>query len=236
MSQFEYQYKDHQIRYELKRTRRKTLGVYIYPDRRVQLRVPQSASQKTIDLYLQKSGGWVVEQLSLLGEGVATPVETYQQGELHYFMGRPYSLVVSAGRPQEVTLSESSCCLNMRTLDPHDVDRNKRLLKHWYKAQASEVFAQRLKACRVKMHKYALPDSSLRFRWMKTRWGSCSSKAVITLNLELLKYSQDIIDYVIVHELCHLREFNHSKKFYAMMDDVMPDWRLRKSSLEMGMR
>jgi len=69
---------------------------------------------------------------------------------------------------------------------------------------------------------------------MKSRWGSCSTHGAITLNLNLVQASAPLIDYVIVHELCHLREFNHSPRFWALVASVIPDWKTRRKALNRG--
>jgi predicted metal-dependent hydrolase len=73
---------------------------------------------------------------------------------------------------------------------------------------------------------------SMRILAMKSQWGSCSPKGLITLNPALVKASRDCIDYVILHEFCHLAEHNHGKKFYRLMGQVMPNWETVKNRLD----
>lgn len=230
MKLFDYYHGDRLIQYELKRTRRKTLGLYIYPDRRVQLRVPYKVESQLIEQYLCKSGPWIVRQLEQLKDAPRVLPLACVGGTRHYFRGRSYTLEVKEGRPQRVEIEGDH--LFLYSLDVSDEPRNKRVLKNWYKQQAKKVFSQRLQYCWQQLQSFGLAEPSLRLRWMKTRWGSCSSKAVITLNIELIKYAETELDYVVIHELCHLREFNHGPKFYAMMDKALPDWRARKITLE----
>jgi predicted metal-dependent hydrolase len=75
------------------------------------------------------------------------------------------------------------------------------------------------------MKDFALPPSDIALRKMKSRWGSCSRKGKITLNTQLVRYPMACIDAVVVHELCHLLEFNHSRRFYDLMDRAYPQWR-----------
>ena len=76
------------------------------------------------------------------------------------------------------------------------------------------------------------PPEKLILRAMKSRWGTCSNDGRVTLNLKLMQLDIDLLDYVIVHELCHLREFNHSPRFYALLDAAMPDWKQRRRTLQ----
>jgi predicted metal-dependent hydrolase len=82
------------------------------------------------------------------------------------------------------------------------------------------------------MKELSLPFPELRIRKMRSRWGSCSRRAEITLNLELIRMPLDCIDYVITHELCHLVEFNHSARFYELQSRFFPDWKERRRQLE----
>jgi len=77
-----------------------------------------------------------------------------------------------------------------------------------------------------------LPFPELKIRKMRTRWGSCTRRGVITLNLELVRMPPACIDYVISHELCHLVEFNHSARFYQLQERFVPDWQVRKRELD----
>ena len=230
MNLFEHYHDGQLIRYELKRTSRKTLGVYVYPSRRVQLRVPHKAKPRLIEQYLDKNGAWIIQQLSQLQNVPTDIAPTFVDGSKHCVRGKLYTLSVRQGRPQRVAVEGE--ILQLYSLDVSDEQRNERILKDWYKQQAQTVFAQRLEYCWQQVQRFDLVEPSLRLRWMKTRWGSCSSRAVVTLNIELIKYAEPELDYVVVHELCHLREFNHSPKFYAMMDEALPDWRARKAVLD----
>jgi predicted metal-dependent hydrolase len=80
--------------------------------------------------------------------------------------------------------------------------------------------------------KYNFSVRQIRIRSQKTRWGSCSTSGNISLNYKLMKYRKELIDYVIVHELCHLREMNHSKKFWKHVEKIIPDYKLLKKELK----
>ena len=87
------------------------------------------------------------------------------------------------------------------------------------------MFHERLCACFQRVAHTGVAFPTLTIRQMKTRWGSCSRDSRILLNLRLIQAPIEYIDYVIVHELCHLKERNHSKRYYALLDTTMPDWR-----------
>jgi len=116
---------------------------------------------------------------------------------------------------------------------PNTADKNEieKLLKDWYRKHAKKRFENYLTESFLFMKKHGIPYPHLVVQEMKTRWGSCSNSGRITLNLNLIKHSSLCIQYVIVHELCHLKYHNHSKDFYNLLKKVMPDWEKRKYKL-----
>ena len=105
------------------------------------------------------------------------------------------------------------------------------ILDRWYLEQAKRVFQEIAIPLMKQMEKYNVAPTSFTIRKMKTRWGSCSRKGSISLNLHLIKLQEPCIKEVILHELCHLVHFNHSKEFYALMTAEMPDWKVWKKEL-----
>lgn len=105
------------------------------------------------------------------------------------------------------------------------------LLANWYKARAKEVFARRLNAM-LDQAIWVTGRPALRILTMQTQWGSCSPHGRITLNQHLVKAPRECIDYVILHELCHIAEHNHSEHFYRLMSQVMPGWEKTKERLD----
>lgn len=109
------------------------------------------------------------------------------------------------------------------TLRHKSTEKVLQLLTDWYKARAREVFARRLSPM-VEQALWVSESPPLRILSMQTQWGSCSPNGRVTLNPSLVKAPRECIDYVILHELCHLAEHNHSERFYRLMGQVIPDW------------
>jgi predicted metal-dependent hydrolase len=118
------------------------------------------------------------------------------------------------------------------TLQESTHDRVKTKLENWYRQQARQLFAERLAVYGQTAHWIGEEPPPMRLRRMKRTWGSCSSKGVITLNPHLVKSPPECIDYVIAHEVCHLREHNHGKDFYALQEQLFPGWRAAKTHLQ----
>jgi hypothetical protein len=106
------------------------------------------------------------------------------------------------------------------------------LLDAWYREHAQTVFAARIKICLDSARSLNIPSIGFVLRKMTRRWGSCTKAGTILLNPELVRVSVFCIDYVIMHELCHIRAHNHGPEFYRLLGRSMPDWERRKKKLD----
>lgn len=212
---------------QLRETRRRTMGLYVFPDGRVEIRVPKGTPRGQALAFAHGREAWLRKTLSGLPETPPTP--TYADGALHPYLGDALVLHVRQGKTRRVVRNDDR--LWLRVVDPDDTARVEHALREWYRGRARSVFAERL------AHWFpavGLPPAlmpGLRIRAMRSRWGSCSSRGSINLNLWLIRAPLVCIDYVIVHELAHLLEFNHGPRFYAHMDRMMPDWRNHRRAL-----
>jgi predicted metal-dependent hydrolase len=211
--------------YQVRYSKRRTLALYVYPDQRVEVRAPLGCPEAVVQGFVADKSAWVQRKLAEFSRRPPVVAE-FDIGQPQPYLGAHYPLVLIPERPFGVWLAADRLLLRCRA-----ESGAARLLADWYRRQAQEVFAQRLLACREKMADFRLPEPALRLRRMRRRWGSCSSDGKITLNLDLVRYPLHLIDYVIVHELCHLREFHHGPAFYRMMDAALPDWQERRSEL-----
>ena len=114
----------------------------------------------------------------------------------------------------------------------NDTPSVKKAVDQWYRKRAREVLGRYLEKCYTVASRHGVPEPLLVIRTMQRRWGSCSNKGRITLNVNLIKVPVHCIEYVIMHELCHLKYNNHSKTFYSLLTRCQPDWRRRKEMLD----
>ena len=112
-----------------------------------------------------------------------------------------------------------------------DADLVRSLLDAWYRQRAEKVFCRRMVEC-VANVRWLKTVPMFRLLNMRTQWGSCSPKGEVLFNPQLVKAPRHCVDYVILHELCHLKVHNHSPKFYALLAAVLPDWEQRKAELD----
>lgn len=226
------QYGTRTIEYELTYTSRATLAIHVHPDRRVTVEAPDGSDLALIEQKIRKRAPWILRQQRDFEHAAGEqPARQYVSGETHRYLGRQYRLKViqSATRRESARMSRGRLLVYAR--DPGNTQRVKTLIEAWYRKQAKRVFQERLAVWYPKVARFGIDLPVVMIRQMKSRWGSCTESGKITLNLKLIQMPKECIDYVIVHELCHLKEHNHSPAFYAMLDKIMPDWRDRRRKL-----
>ncbi len=219
------------ITFELRRSRRRTLAIQVHADGQVVVRAPMRASLREVRRMVHSRSQWVVRKQEELSAQAREYNRLRRLRRHHrYFLGREYRLQVARAEAPGVWLGCQTLHVETPDQSAAAVDA---LLEAWYREQARRVLEQRLERCLEHARpilRVARPQ--LRLRHMRTQWGSCSESGRITLNTELVKAPRRCIDYVILHELCHLRELNHSPRFYALQDTVMPGWERHKATLE----
>ncbi|MGU3429212.1 M48 family metallopeptidase [Enterobacter hormaechei] len=205
--------------------------IKVHPDCRVVVSVPQDTDDQQVLNAVEKRGRWIYQQLRDFRKQLEyiTPRQ-YISGESHYYLGKQYMLkvIVAPSEAQGVKMLRGKLEVTLRHKSAEKVLQ---LLTDWYKARAREVFAKRLSAM-LEQALWVSDSPPLRILTMQTQWGSCSPNGRVTLNPNLVKAPRECIDYVILHELCHLAEHNHSERFYRLMGQVMPDWAKTKKRLD----
>lgn len=163
-----------------------------------------------------------------------------------YYLGKPHRLAVTPSVWKTVTCEPGE--LRVTLSDPSNAGRVKELVEAWFKQEAEALLAQYLGEAVGRFGRYIIGASCplemragpahkgiwLTVRRMRTRWGSCSSSGHVTLSVELIHAPRRLIDYVIVHELCHLAHLDHSAAFYFQLARCLPDWEQSRRDLEAG--
>ncbi len=221
-----------EITFELKRSDRKTLGITVYPDCRVEVRAPRKAVMDEILKRVEKRARWIVKQQRFFESFLpTTPPREYVSGETHRYLGKQYKLKVVQSEREEVKLMKGR--LFVFTKHPLRRDRVKGLLGSWYKKHAERRFDKCMRDAVELFRPFGLTERPpLLIQRMAKRWGSCTPKGRIILNPEIIKAPSRCIDYVVIHEFCHLFHHHHGKAFYDLQRMVMPDWEKWKDRLE----
>lgn len=207
------------------------IRIHVHPNGAVEVETPPDKLPQDISRALYKRAGWISKRLAeaaSLREHVL-PRE-YISGETHFYLGKRYQLKVSASGvgPSFVKLRGGLIDISLPHADRAAV---KRRLNAWYRERANDYFLKRLSDI-ARGIPWVQHTPRLKLVAMGKQWGSCSPAGAIHLNPWLVRAGRDCIDYVIMHELCHLQEHNHSKRFYALLDRHAPNWRHVKTRLD----
>lgn len=216
----------------LRRSRRKTLAISVYPDGTLELTAPEDADEEDILQKVQKRSKWIRSQRRWFAEanGKRSSLR-YVNGATHRYLGKQYRIKLSKGDATQVSLRGGYFHITVPDPVPEAVQA---ALEAWFLAKAKEHFARRLASWQTWCHKHRLPNPVLQLRQMPKRWGSASSSGVIRLNPRLIRMPSVCIDYVITHELCHLKHPDHSPQFYRLLTSLMPQWQSVKQRLELA--
>ncbi len=222
------QYGSKKIDFLVEYSARKTLGITVTPDLHVFVKAPFDSSIEKIKEKLTKKAPWIIKQQSyFLSFHPKTTPRKYIGGETHLYLGRQYLLKIEISKVNSVKLKGKF--IEVKTSDKSKV---KELVKDWYLSHAKSKFHKIAQPLIQKFKKYKVEPNSIVLREMPTRWGSCTPKGKIILNPELIKAPKGSIEYVIVHELCHLIYYDHTRKFIDLQTKEMLDWEKWKSKLE----
>lgn len=194
----------------------------------VKVSAPNRMSLKMIKAFIVSKSHWIKErQEKLLSQGRAVGKE-YVDGENHYFNGVRYSLkLIEYDAAPKVCLAHAEIVLQVRP-NTDKADRSS-MLDAWYHQQLKEKLYELFPLWEIKI---GVSIAKFKIRKMKTRWGSCSpSSKSIRINFELIKKPPECLEYIVVHELVHLLEPSHNKRFISLMDGFLPQWRLYRSKL-----
>jgi predicted metal-dependent hydrolase len=219
------------INYKIIYCMRKTLEISVYPDLSVVVKAPKNTTYSDIQEKVKKRAYWIIKQKSYFSSFLPkTDTKKYLSGETHLYLGKQYRLKIVESDNELVKLK--SGFIFIFTKEKNNSENTKKLLFKWYKNHATEKFQEKLIKCFNKAEKYNIVFPALKIRKMSKRWGSCTKNQILNLNLELIKVPSHCIEYVIMHELCHLKYHNHSPKFYKLLNILSPDWEKTKKRLE----
>jgi len=226
-------YGDEHIRFSLRFLPRpqRRVAIHVLPDGAVRVDAPEGATLAEIKQAVRRRAGWVWQQLRALhARKLHVLPREYVSGETHFYLGRRHMLKVLLVQDQQPGVRLWRGRLEITTTK-RDAPTVRRLLEDWYRERAGDVFSRVIAEVAPRMGiRRGLPNS--RLLSMRTQWGSCSPKGDVLLNPYLVKAPKACIEYVVAHELCHLREHNHSERFYRLLSRVLPDWEARKAELD----
>lgn len=216
------------IKYDVEFVQRKTLGILVNPDGSVQLKSPVNATLEQIRNKVHKRADWILRQRRFFESlGIPTTKRKYVSGESHLYLGRQYMLRVIKSDVNAVHYQNNIIEIECR----HKKDAGI-LLQTWYRKRANIKFMEYATQIVERFSVYGVQPRLISIKNMDRRWGYCTITGKIFLNPQLICAPRACIEYVIIHEMCHLIHRNHTKDFYALLEKEMPHWEKWKTKLE----
>lgn len=224
-----HQYKSETVDYNITYKKRKTMGIYIDLYGHVELRVPKGASQESIRHLLESKWDWIQSKSKEQKERTnGFKEKVYDDGETFLYLGKSYPVCITIDeniKQDDVLLEEDKLHIYVRTQED---DRIKQVLKRFYYQQCKNIVEKRIK---IYQSNFKVKPRSIRISDNKSNWGTCDSKLQLTFNWKLAMAPIESIDYVVVHEMCHMVHLNHDRSFWRLVGKILPDYEQRKNWL-----
>lgn len=219
------------IQYKVIYSARRTLAISILPDASVIIRVPHRTSEKKIRELVSSKASWIIKHTDRFRSNIRkAPEKLFANGGIHLFRGEQKELRVEKSVRPYCRFNDH--VIEIGTAHPDDPKAVRHILYQGYRIEANRLFPEIVKSVLTDKESFKFRVSALKIRTMKSRWGSCSSKGVISLNTELIRLPQIYLEYVIIHELCHLRHHNHGAGFYELLSELFPCWKEARKELK----
>jgi hypothetical protein len=209
------------------RSRRRTIALVITPDGELIVRAPIRAPVAMINEFVKEKRSWIQKKIGEIQQRPAATVYAYEEGETFLYMGRAYPLHIVKSENGAIERTDRLCVCH--TLMPDIKNR----MKRWYMQEAQREISAR---CMWFSMKTGHVPTTIRISDARQRWGSCTHKGGLNFSWRLIQAPPEIIDYVVVHELVHISQPDHSKKFWAKVREIMPDYERRREWLRQNER
>ena len=218
------------IEFDVTYSKRKTLAIKIDPSGDVSVAAPKGTSRKAIIDMVSNKADWIIKKLNEIETRNAQVIKReFVAGESFMYLGSDY--------PLQMTINPELNKLTVRLSDGRfmvdspvtDADVIKSALEAWYRFMAGQYIKSRIDHYRSVLN--VMPNR-VTIKEQKTMWGSCSSKNNLNFNWRVMMAPAEVVDYLVVHELCHLIHHNHSKKFWNQVSAILPDYKVRQNWLK----
>ncbi|MEZ8763156.1 M48 family metallopeptidase [Vibrio alginolyticus] len=237
--EYSFVYGDEAVTYEVVRKthpegKKKKITIKVHPNCDVIISAPEDAERSDIHEAVMKRAKWIYDALKEFRSHLEyVQPKNYVSGEMQFYLGRRYVLkiVEDAEALPTVKMTRGKLLVTLTRFNNDKTAMVKALVRNWYKVRAERIFHERLSEL-LPQATWVAGIPSFRVLPMSKQWGSCSAKGTLMLNPHLIKAPKECVDYVILHELCHIAEHNHSDRFWRLLTSVMPNWKEVKSRLD----
>ncbi|MDD2920895.1 MAG: SprT family zinc-dependent metalloprotease [Anaerolineales bacterium] len=201
---------------KLARSKRRTIALVIERDGSLTVRAPMRAPRYLIDQFIQQKADWIIRAQEKIKSAPPTPAKLYRDGEKFLYLGALYDLKLISAHRAALQFD------NGFTLRRDAQHKAEALFTRWYKERALEVITERVEHY---VRQFGFAPKRVKISSAKTRWGSCSHDGSLNFTWRLVMAPLDVIDYVVLHELAHLRVKNHSPKFWKVVEEICPEYK-----------
>jgi len=225
-----YTYKNQSIEFQLTLKKRKTQGIYLDAYGNIELRVPRNTTDQQIKDLLEAKWSWIIEKQAEMRERTKGFKEkTYEDEEEFMYLGKTYPIKVviesDLSRPK-VSFVEDYLEIVISEQDPEVI---KKALTRYYKQQCKALVEGRI---RHYQPNFKMKPKSIKISSNKKHWGSCTSLRALTFNWKLAMAPLEVLDYVVIHEMCHMVHMNHDRSFWRLVGKYMPDYESKQAWLQ----
>lgn len=207
------------------------LGVYP-PNGRIRMAVPLRTSDESVRLFAISKTPWIKKQQKVFSKYPRQTPRKYVSGETHYIFGKPYLLdVIPSDEPPRLKIKKNTH-IELYVKPKSTIKQKEKLFENFYRCELNDIISKSIKKWEKKV---GVKVKEIKIKKMKTKWGTCNDKDKrIWLNLELAKKPFHCIDYVLAHELVHLKERKHNDQFMELLESAYPKWQQHKEELNHG--
>lgn len=226
--QLSFGYGARTIDFDVAYARRKTLKITVEPPNTVSVVAPSGLSRRVVVDRVKSKASWIIKKLSYFSDLNLTPRRLFAGGETFMYLGRDYPLLIQLNEQVKkpiVGLKGEQICIETPAVS-QDVLRG--AMETWYRKQASEKIGERV---RYYQQRFLKRPSAVRVKEQKRRWGSCTARDTLLFNWRCITAHPDVVDYIVVHEMCHLDHKNHSQLFWDLLASILPDFQQSKKWL-----
>ena len=208
---------------------RKTTDIVIERDGTVTVRPPAHYTPEQADAVVESKRLWIYRNLTEWRDlNASVVVRSWVNGESFLYLGRTYRLVLVSGQAQDLLLKEGRFCLKREIIEQRGIEAAKQAFEHYYTQKGQQRFQERVNYFAPKV---GISADGIKVKNMGYRWASCGRNGQLNFHWKCMMAPPKIIDYIVIHELCHLHHQNHDEAFWNEVDKILPDYRERKAWL-----
>jgi predicted metal-dependent hydrolase len=222
--------------YKIKYSHRRSISILVSPDTGVTVRAPFRTPVRTIEHFVNEKSAWIIKTLGSFSSLKRLDKQHgYSDGDSILLFGETFKLKIVPSDRYFIQLKDDKI-IELEFRENNNPLLIRAIFENWLKLTAKKELTSRFQEALVKYSDYGFTPTEFTVRTMKKRWGSCSSKGKITISYDLLRIDKKFSEYVIVHELCHLKQHNHSGNYYKLLSEVYPDWKKVREELKKYLR